>query len=670
VLHHQLRHLAGTAQGWLVAAAIMAAATVVLPQSAGGALPQFDTLVPDTGKLFVGTTDLKSLEAAVGGTKLGGLFKDESLKPFIDEVRQQIEDRMKATEAVAGLRFADLKGLSEGQLALAVVPVAPTKTGTVVLVDVTGHVPQLGDVRTKIGNSLKQRNAAVNPYQEGPARGTHYVVPPPKPTLPQIEVVEALLQIGGDQLWIVGDCTEVVTAVIQLSGGGKPNLTDVPAYQTTMGRTKPAQGEPGSHVRAFLEPLGLAAALRNYEFPKKRHKPDGIEVFRNAGLGGLQGIGAQATAQVGNYGVIVRVHALAPPPLQKSMKMLTLLPGADFAPQAWVAEDVVAYGTVYWDLMTAFNNFAPIFGGFLEEDEAIFWEVVRSLKEDPDGPQIDLVNEFFDLLGQRVTGIVDLTMPISADSSEALVAVELKGQGPDADPVEAKKIADRVAATIRKAFANDPSAQRVEIEGLECWKITLKEDVAPAAALNDPNVVNGQRIIATAYVTVWNGHLVIAGDPPILKKVVTHGQKPGLAVAADYVAVTAELGKLIPAEIPTPVSLGYVRLDEFIRVDYELARANKLKEGRTILGRALEALLRDPETGAQRDLQLDGKKLPPFANIQKHLSPFGLLISNVPDGVFIVGFSFENAPPGPGRAGPPAAAEATPTPSPTPSPSN
>jgi hypothetical protein len=642
-------------------AASLTGALVALPATATAALPPFDTLIPDNGKLFVGCANIKSLEAAVGDTKFGGLFDDASLKPFVDEVRAQIEERLKSAEAVAGLRFSDLKGLSDGQLALSIVPVSETKTGTVLLVDVTGHVPQLGQVRTKIGNSLKQRNAAVNPYQEGPAQGTHYVVPPPKPTLPQFEVVEALLKVGTDDLWIIGDCPEIVTTVIQLSGGGKNNLTSFPAYKTTMERTNPLQGEPASHLRAFVEPLGLAAAVRNYEYPKKKHKPDAIAVLRNAGLDGLQGIGAQTTMKVGDYGLLARVHALAPPPLKKSMQMMTLLPGADFAPQPWVADDVVAYGTIYWDLMTAFNNFGPIFGGFLEEEDTIFWEVIRSLKEDPDGPQIDLINEFFALLGQRVTGIVDLTMPVAADSSEALVAVELKGQGADADPAEAKKIADRVAATIRKAFANDPSAERVEIEGLECWKITLKEDVAPGAAQNDPNVVNGQRIIATAYVTVWNGHLIVASDPPILKKVVTHDQKPGLAVAPDYVAVTAELGGLIPAQIPTPVSLGYMRLDEFIRVDYELARAGKLKEGRTILGRALEALLRDPETGAQRELTLDGKKLPPFANIQKHLSPFGMLISNVADGVFIVGFTYEKAPPGPGRAGAAAAGENSPS---------
>jgi len=640
VLYLDLRRFAGIAL-----ALVVAAGTTLRPEPAFAALPQFDTLVPDTTKLFVGCANLKSFEGAAQKTKLGGLFDDPSLKPFIDDVRSQIEARLDAAETVAGLRFSDLKGLSDGQLALAIVALTPQKTGTVLLVDVTNHVPQLKQVRDKIAASLKQRNAAVEAYQSGPATGTHYTVPPPKPTLPQVEVVEALLAIGNDSLWIVGDGADVVSAVVALTGGGN-SLSGVAAYKTTMDRTKPVQGEPAGHLRAFLDPLELAAAVRNYEFPKKKHKPDGIEVFRKAGLDGLKGIGAQATADVGDYGVIIRVHALAPPPLQKSMKMFTLLPGDDFAPQAWVADDVVGYGTVYWDLMTAFNNFGPIFGGFLEEDEAIFWEVIRGLKDDPDGPQIDLINEFFALLGTRVTGIVDLTMPIKADSSQALVAVELKRAE---DPEEAKAIAERVANTIRKAFKDDPSAQRVEVEGLETWKITFKEDVAPGAALNDPNVVNGQRIIASALVTVWNGHLIVASDPEILTKVVTHGQKPGLAVSPDYVAVTAELGKLIPGEIPKPVALAFQRLDEFLRVDYELARAGKLKEGKTILGRVLDAVLRD-EAGAPVELKLDGAKLPPFENIRKHFSPLGLLISEVPDGILLVGFTFDKAPPGPNRA--------------------
>jgi hypothetical protein len=653
VLHHPPRRIAGIILG------LVAAATTAAPASA--ALPPFDTLVPDTTKLYVGCANIKALEDSVGTTKLGGLFKDPALKPFIEDVRKQIEDRLKETEAVAGLRFSDMKGLSDGQLALAIAAVTPAKTGTVVLVDVTGQVKQLGTVQQKIAASLQQRNAAAKPYESGPVKGTHYVVPPPNPKLPQIEVVEALINIGTDSLWIVGDCKEVVDAVVGLAGGGR-NLTSVPAYKTTMDRTKPAAGEPESNLRAFLEPIELMAAVRNYEFPKKKHKPDPIEVFRKSGLGGLQGIGAQLTSKVGDYGIVLRAHILAPPPLEKALKMLAPLPGDDFSPQPWVADDVVGYGTVYWDLMTGFNNFGSIFGGFLEEDEAIFWEVIRSLKEDPDGPQIDLVNEFFALLGNRVSAVVDLKMPIAADSSEVLFAVNLK-QG--ANEEETKAIAGRVAATIKKAFANDPSAERVEIEGLEAWKLTFKEDVAPAAALNDPNVVNGQRIIATALVTVWNGHLIIAGDPAILKKVITLGPaQPGLAVAADYVAVTGELVKLIPDQIPTPAALAFLRLDEFIRVDYELARAGKLKEGRTILGRVLDAVLRDQETGAPVELKINGAKLPPFAAVQKHFSPFGMLVSTVPDGMFLVGFTYEKSPPGPVRPVGAAAAPATPTPTP------
>ena len=611
--------------------------------AAVGAFPKFETLLPAETRLFVACRNVAEAEAAQATTKLDGFFKDETWKPFFDDVRKEIEARLTEAESAVGLRLVDLKGLTSGQAALAVVALGD-KTGSALLVDVTGHEQQLAVVRQKVAASMAQRNAQAAPQPAGVGvGGTHYTVPPKKAGRPVVHAVDALHAGPNGSLWIVADCEEIVQAIgAAAAAGGNGAFAQQPAFKTLLDHTKPPAGEPASHFVAFVDPLGLAAALRFYEHPKRRYKPDPIAVFHNAGFNGLKGIGGQATLGVGTMGIKLRTAALAPPPLEKSLKMLTFVPGPDFAPQAWVAADVIGYATAYWDIEQAFHNFGPLFGGFLEEEETIWAEVIKSLKDDPDGPQVDITDEFVKLLGQRVTAVLDKKLPIGPDSAEFLVAVELKK---GADEAETAAIAERVKTTLRKAFVADETVEKLKLDDLEVWKIMAKEEVPEGPQRSEPGVVDGMRTVLTVYTTVWGGHFVIASDETILKKVMTlpPGQA-GLSVALDYVAVTAKLGEAIPAEVPTPVALGFIRADELMRIDYELFRAGKMKGSTTLLGRLLDLVLRDPETGAALDRKFTGKNLPPFEQARKYFSPLGLLFSNTPDGLFLIGFTLDDAP--------------------------
>lgn len=604
--------------------------TAVLAQ-----VPPGEKLVPAVTKFFLSCRNVRELEAAARKTQIGRLTDDPLMQPFFDDLQVQLDALFAAEDVQLGIRFKDVRGVCDGQATVAVVPLvvaegAPPKTGTIMLLDVTNHLQQVAQLQQKIAAALAPHNAQPQPFStpDG-AQGTHYVVPPKNAGEPQREVVEALHSVGGATVWLIGDEPSLPTFVsAALGGAAAPTLNGNDAFAPLLQETNPPPAEPPANVAFFLDPLGFPEALRAYEHPPVKRKPDPLAVFREAGFDTLRGVGGQVSLSVGDYGLMVRLGVTAPKPWQKSMNMLSFEPGPDFAPKTWVAADVAAYASIYWDVLTAFDHFDPLFDGFLE-DEGIWQAVLDSLKNDPDGPQIDLRNNFFALAGKRVTGLVDRHATPAADGAQYLLAFETVN-------------VDQIALTLKKAFENDKTVQRVKIGDLDVYELTATEEVPPNAP-NQEGVVNGQRKIVGGFVTATAGHFFIASDLDVLKKVLGPPPAQQLAHATDYVAVTAELKKFLPPAQPQLVGLGFARLDELVRDDYESFRAGKLEYAQTGIGRIISLSLSEEDKAKLREKKIDGSKLPPFEQIKKYLAPLGLLVRTTPTGWSITGLTYEKA---------------------------
>jgi len=617
-----------------VAALAVLLVTLDGPQVAAQ-MPPGEKLVPAAAKFFLSCRNIRALETAARETQIGHLLDDPLMKPFGDDLQVQLDSLFAADDIQLGIRFEDVRGVCDGQATVAVVPLvvaegAPPKTGTVLLLDVTNNEQQVAQLQQKMAAALAQHNAQPQAFTSpGGAKGTHYVVPPKNEGEPQREVVEALQTVGGLTIWLIGDESSLPTfASAALGGDQAPTLGGHEVFVSLLQQTAPPAAESPANIAFFIDPLGFSEAMRAYDHPPVKVNPDPLAVFRAAGFDALQGVGGQVSLSVGDYGMLVRIGVSAPPPWQNSMNMLTFLPGADFAPQPWVADDVAAYAGLYWDVETAFDHFGPLFDGFLE-DEGIWRDVLDSLETDPDGPQIKIRDEFFALAGNRVTGIVDRHASPDADGAQYLLAF---------DALDVNK----VALTLKKAFENDNTVERVKLGELDVYELTATEEV-PANAPNQADVVDGQRKIVSGFVTAANGHFFIASDLDILKKVLGPPAAKQLAHAHDYVAVTAELKKLLPPAQPQLVGLGFARLEELVRDDYESFRAGKLEYAQTGIGRILSLSLTEEDKSKLREKKIDGSKLPPFEQIKKYLAPLGLLVQTTPTGWSVSGLTYEKA---------------------------
>ena len=283
-----------------------------------------------------------------------------------------------------------------------------------------------------------------------------------------------------------------------------------------------------------------------------------------------------------------------------------------------------------------------------EEPTGIWEEVLRSLKEDPNGPQIDLRKELIEQLQQRVTVITDYETPITPTSERLLFAIET------ANP-------KLLAETIRKTMENDPSAKKREIDGQIIWEIVEEEipdlpkvefggDIPSLRPGDDDGEEEekeeeeeeGARLLPHAAVTVvqgdaGRGHLFVASHMDFLLKVLEpREERETLGRTVDYRMIEATIEQL---KAPAKCVQSFTRTDEAFRPTYELIRQGKMPQSEGVLGRLLNAMFGQGKEGEVRKQKIEGGKLPEFDVVRRSLGPAGLTVTSEENGWFVKGFT-------------------------------
>jgi hypothetical protein len=252
---------------------------------------------------------------------------------------------------------------------------------------------------------------------------------------------------------------------------------------------------------------------------------------------------------------------------------------------------------LYFDILNGFDNFGTLFDDLVGQGEPGVWEETKqSLKDDPNGPQIDLRKELIEHLGQRVSMLTDYQLPITTSSERLLFAIESTDD-------------KAVAAAIEKLFKNDPTAKRREIQGHVIWEIVEDEapppaapdisfgDVPPVAPAHpskkkktggDEEEEERKPLLPHAAVTVWHDRLLIASHKDFLLKIIAPEKKPApLAGEIDFLMVEDEVDRF---DVEKKCFRFFSRTDEEYRPTYELIRQNKMPQSESMLDRLLNVL--------------------------------------------------------------------------------
>ena len=599
-------------------------------QGAGGS----ETLLPDTTKGFVSIASMQRLNDQWNKTQLGHLMNDPAMKPFRKDLRRQFEEQFSRARDRLGLTLDDLRGISTGEVSAAVMEPAAGQVATAILMDVKGNLDKAKALLATVTANQTKKGAKQSQLEvEGVALLVFDLPPDEKDPRP----AQAIYFLR-DNLLGAADSMAVVRGVLARASG-KPGacLASFVPFQTVMKRCGADAPQWSPQVRWFIQPLGYIEAMR-LATPEDQRRKDKtmLDIFKSQGFTAVQGAGGYVDFAVDRYEILHRTAVYAPPPYEKSMKMLVFPNQRDFAPQSWVPRELAAYSTLYSDMLNAFDNFGPMFNALLGDREAGAWaDVLEGLRDAPHGPKIDLRSELIAHLGNRVSLMSDYQLPITTTSERLLIAVAAKDD-------------KKVAAAVRKLFKNDKDVRRREFGGHIIWENVPPEKMAvPTISLELPGQKKkgqdegDQRdkenvLLPNAAVTVAYGHLLIASHYDFLIKVLKNPDpRETLARSLDYQVVTEAIKQLAPEMSAARI---FSRTDEEYRVTYELIRQGKMPESETMLARVLNSLSGADKKGVPRKQKIDGREMPDFDVVRRHLGPAGTYVVSEDGGWFIKGF--------------------------------
>lgn len=630
-----------------------AAAGLLLPAgiaAADGSFPASEKIFPATTRGWVSISHGPDFRQRFNRSQYGLLLKDPSMKPFIESVRKQFESSNNSRLGRLGLTLDDLLEVAGGEYALGAVESPGGKLATVVLVDTIGHEAEARGLIEKMNQRMvdqKGTKVAAN----GESSLTVYQFPAAENT-GRTGNQRVAFALSGNTL-VVGDDPTLITQVIGTLGQGRGDCVgSLPAFNAVMDRCQGQAPARAAAVRWYVDPLPFAKAYQATNPPREKRKgPDYVAILGRQGFDAVKGAGGVVVFDDGGHALRHQTMVYAPPLAGRqpsSVERFNLaarmlqFPDVDaLSPQPWVPRDISGWTSLQFDLRNAFVTVESLVDDIVGE-KGVYDDVIASVKEDPDGPQIDLEKDLVACLGTRMTLINDHATPIGDDSERLVIAVEA------IDP-------ERVAATVAKSMSIDPDMAKIDVQGNVAWELIDRSMAIPQLEIETPGgaVVHAdeddtqrrrsklrerdEKLLPHSVVTVARGHLFVASHRDILERVLaTNEGVESLGSTADYAKVAAELDRLLPGKAATR---SFTREEEAIRPAYEMLRQGSMPKSKSLTGQLLNGILGDGKPGTVRTQRLDGSTLPDFEMIRRYFGTVGVGMQSLPDGWYITGIT-------------------------------
>ncbi len=306
---------------------------------------------------------------------------------------------------------------------------------------------------------------------------------------------------------------------------------------------------------------------------------------QDLGVNGLKSVGGSITLAAGNFDSVTKTFFLAPRPVEGLLSIFSL-PPVSLRPESWVPATVASYQTINFDLDTAFKGLEDLANRF---QPGMINIIQQQLVGPNGGAPLDLKNEVFGPLGDRITIISDFKKPIKEDSQRMLLAVHL----------EDSKVFQNTLNRIIGLLGVNPATR--EFQGTTIYDFNLGNN--PAA----PDV-NIQAIRGPISLAIAKNTLFVTTSTTLLEQVL----RPGNSALAESSAY-----QTIAKEIPEKASgFTYVRPDEQARLSYDLVKNGQFEK-------ALQQFAAGVRNGREvpgLDKLIPSDKLPEFSFFAKYLA--------------------------------------------------
>ena len=608
-------------------------------------------LLPDSVAGMVRIPNLPRFCQAWEKTSLGKLVEDEAMQPFIKAQRQRAKNYLEAFDNKVGVRPEDLYNVASGELVISWLPFPNDKRrpfALCVIADVRGRAKQAEEAIAKIDQDLKvagwkredieHQDQTVRIYNTEPKPG-------------QLKIEQIVISLDETRL-LAADRDLVVTDLLDTIAGDTDSepLVKLKEFQTVLKNSGQAILEPVKKgggtiaIEWFARPFQMARILRESLDVDRGNQVDIVKLLENQGFDAVKAAGGILALAGEKYQLLHKGSILAPPVTDKPSKYelaarMLQFKNAPLAPiPAWVHSDAASFSRInprfeeiFWASETLLNE---AFG------DEIFKDIIEGIRDDEDGPQIDIAKNVLPNLDDELILITDNTLPSELNSERMLIAIRISD-------------AEAIRKAIRKAMEAEPDANILDaVPGVDIWRVQRggDDDELDEDLFGDLDIGLGEEQVEEspplldhwAIAMIDQGanseapYLMFSNDPGMLVAAATRirsGTKAGLVDEPEIKTIVSSLKEL---GCTSPAMDRVVRTRLSLRAKYNLLREGKLKDSDSVLSSFYRRFLEDQE--AETNEAINATDLPPLNVIEKYLPNGGGFFETTEDGWSLTGF--------------------------------
>lgn len=607
-------------------------ATAVLPSSTAGLVR-----IPNYSKV----------RDAWKQTRFGRLLDDPAMQPFVKLQRKRIDDYLQSLPNKFGIRLEDLSEITTGEVVVAWIPFKNDKRRpfTICLIaDIRTQRQKAEKALETLDKDLKK--AGWNRKDEQHAGQTIRVYDiQPKPG--QLKLEQIAITIDDNRI-IAADRDSVVTGLVDAiaKGGDEDCIEKSDDFVSILKRStkaiQPTILAGGSTVALewFGRPFEMGRVLRETLDIDRRNQVDIIKLLEGQGFDVIRGLGGVIAIDGQRFDLLHRGFILADQTkLEKAAKMLQFINEPLQAIPDWVHDEVATFNRLNMKIEDAFWASETLINEAF--DDEIFRDIVEGIRDDEDGPRIDLEKNVLPNLDDQIILLSDNVQPAGIDSERILLALRVK----DGKAIE---------KAIRKAMEVEPDASKLDLlPGVEIWQVERSEsaDDFDQELFGDLDIDFGDEEAEDAppLLEHWAIGLVPAGPGSTAPYLMFSSHPEFLVQTANRILKAAPNAGFGNAKEVKEVRLALsdlgaggqafdrvVRSRLSLRIKYELWRQGKLKDSDTVLGSIYRRIF--DETEADDGKPLAAKQLPPLKQVEKYFPNGGSSLKTTKDGWEIIGF--------------------------------
>ncbi|MFM8573935.1 MAG: hypothetical protein ACKOAU_20225 [Pirellula sp.] len=387
-----------------------------------------------------------------------------------------------------------------------------------------------------------------------------------------------------------------------------------------------------AEIEYFVRPLGLGKLLRSITVQKGKKQIDMLKILEDQGFGSILAAAGSVQLAKEDLDMHHQGFVLREEQLPESVQILDFPNQKALVPPAWISAGSASVMGFSWNFSEAFPKLRGIVDSYIGEVQ--FDEILEQIKNDPQGPQIDIRKEILPHIGQEFYTVTEIIEPITPDSKRSLICIKLN------DPE------NKLYSVLNRYSKSEPGSSIEDIGDYRIWKFSNEEEEEEVIEFNNPGNKNAKEdedekpLLNKWGVCIINGYFVFASNPDSLVQVIENAKNE--AIHGDFEkietvqAVRAMQAKLLGTEGHSFSEIDLA--DRSAEMQYELFRQGILPQSRSLMAIIAERILKTDKSKPQ---EFQGSKLPPYEQVKHFFTPRGFVVRTEKDGwgidAFILG---------------------------------